>query len=136
MNWKREILALVFGMLIILIIFGDALQGDNAGNLDTVFGQAYGHLMDVIYPLASILVFLLYGKFKGGIKIHIANILLFLVFLVGLSLIQFDDFFVLFHHTITLPWVWWTTVRWCFLFISVGSFFAFGWVSGKLQNRQ
>jgi hypothetical protein len=136
MNWKRESLALVFGMLIVPIIFGDTLQGNRAGNLDTVFGQTYGHLMDVIYPFASIVVFLLYGKSKGGIQIHIASILLFLAFLAGLSIIQFDDFFVLLNHPITLPWVWWTTARWCYLFISTGSFFAFGWVSGKLKSRQ
>ena len=135
MSWKKEILSLVFGMLVILIIFGDALQGDRAGNLDTVFGQSYGHLMDVIYPLASIVVFLLYGKAKGSLQIHVATILLFLVFFEGLSIIQFDDFFVLFGHPIILPWVWWTTARWCYLFMSVGSFLAFGWVSGKLKDR-
>jgi hypothetical protein len=136
MNWKRETLALVFGMLIVLIIFGDALQGDRAGNLDTVFGETYGHLMDVIYPFASIVVFLLYGKSKRGIQIRMATILLFLAFLAGLSIIQFDDFFVLLNHPITLPWIWWTTARWCFLFISAGSFFAFGWVCNKLSSRQ
>ena len=62
MNWKSESLALVFGMLIILIIFGDAAQVSWVGNLDTIFGLTYWHLMDVIYHLASIMVFLLYGK--------------------------------------------------------------------------
>ncbi len=135
MNWKKESLALVFGMLIVLIIFGDALQGDRAGNLDTVFGETYGHLIDVIYPLASIIVFLLYGKSKGGIQIHPATILSFLAFLVGLIIIQFDDIFVVLNHPITLPWVYWTTARWCYLFIASGSFFAFGWACSKLKSR-
>jgi hypothetical protein len=136
MNWKRDCIPLVFGMLIVLIIFGDSMQVGKVGNLDTVFGETYWRLMDVIYPLASIILFLLYGKLKGGIKIHFATLLSFVAFLAGLSIIQFDDIFVLMNHPIMLPWSYWTAARWCFLFIAPASFFTFGWLCGLLNRRQ
>ena len=49
-GWKSEVLALVFGMFVILIIFGDAMPNEWVGNLDTIFGQTYWPLMDIIYP--------------------------------------------------------------------------------------
>jgi hypothetical protein len=135
MNWKREIPALVFGMLIILVIFGDAAAVRGVGNLDTVFGTSYWPLMDVIYPLASIAVFLLYGQSKGGIQIQVVTILAFLALLAGLLIIQFDDIFQLFNHPITLPQVYWTTARWLYLFISIGSFLTFGQACQRLKAR-
>lgn len=134
MNRKSEGLALLFGMLIVLIIFGDGMPIEGVGNLDTIFGQTFWPLMDVVYPLASITVFLLYGRSKGGLKIHPASILLFLAFLVGLLVIQFDDVFVLLNHPITLPWVYWTAARWFYFFVSTGSFLTFGWLSNKQKN--
>jgi hypothetical protein len=135
MSWKSESLALVFGMLMVLIIFGDALPGDRIGNLDTIFGEAYWRLMDVIYPLASMVLFLLYGKVKGGIQIHFATILPFLAFLAGILIIQFDDIFVVLNHPVKLPELYWTAARWSYLFLSSASFFVFGWVCSKLKSR-
>ena len=61
---KSDFLAMLFGMVMILIIFGDSLPVPNAGNLDTIFGKTWWPTMDVIYPLASIVIFLFYGNRK------------------------------------------------------------------------
>ena len=56
------ILSLVFGMLLILMDFGDHSPFSVAvGNLDQIFGPSMWHPVEVIYPLASIAVFLLFG---------------------------------------------------------------------------
>jgi hypothetical protein len=126
MNWKSESFALVFGMLIILIIFGDAAQVSWVGNLDTIFGLTYWHLMDVIYPLASIVVFLLYGSSKGRLRLRGTSILLLIAFLIAIFIMQLDDVFVVLNHPIELPAVYWTTARWVYLFTAITTFFAFG----------
>jgi hypothetical protein len=126
MNWKSESLALVFGMLIIFMIFGDAAHFDWVGNLDTIFGLRYWHLMDVLYPLTSIVVFLLYGKSKGSLHFRRTSIRLFVVFLIAIVIMQFDDIFVVFNHPIILPDIYWTTDRCLYLFTAITTFFAFG----------
>jgi len=70
MNWKSEGLALAFGMLIILLVFGDATQISWVGNLDIIFGLTYWRILKAIYPVASIAVFLLYGKSKGTMQFN------------------------------------------------------------------
>ncbi len=62
MSIKSEIFALFFGVLLILVTFGDdhfgaTLSGVGIGNPDTVFGISFWPVLDVIYPLASIAVF-------------------------------------------------------------------------------
>ena len=44
------------------------------GNLDTIFGIGAWQLLDVAYPVASIAVFLLYGRAKGGLRISALTI--------------------------------------------------------------
>ena len=126
MNWKSESLALVFGVLIILIIFGDAAQVSWVGNLDTIFGLTYWHLMDVIYPLASIMVFLLYGKSKGSLGFRRGSILLFIAFVIAIVVMQLDDAFVVLRHPIELPDAYWPIARCLYLFTAITTFFAFG----------
>ena len=126
MNWKQESLALIFGMLIILIIFGDSTSVQGVGNLDAAFGEAFWPWTDVLYPLASIVVFLLYGKSRGNLRVNTASVLAFLALLAGLLIIQFDDIFELVNHHITLPWSYWTAARCSYLVVSIGSFLAFG----------
>ncbi len=141
MNWKRDGLTLIFGMLVMLIIFGDQVHVNSPGapeyigNLDTVFGTPWWPLMDVIYPSASISTFLLYGKLKGGIKINRTSILLFVVFLIGLVIIQGDDFLQIINHPLDLPDTYWAAARWCYVFISEGSFLAFGSICEKQTDR-
>jgi len=125
-NLRSEILTLVFGMLIILIIFGDAGQADWVGNLDTIFGLGLGHLMDVIYPVAAVSVFLLYGKSKGALRVKAANIWLFLIFLAAIIIMQVDDIFVVFNNTRVFPEVYWIIVRCVFFAASTSTFFLFG----------
>ena len=126
LSWKSEALSVVFGMLIILIIFGDEMSIHWVGNLDTIFGPELSPLMDVIYPLASIIVFLWHGKLKGAIQFRFRSNLLFLMFIASIILIQFDDIFVVFNHPITLPDVYWTTARLLYFIIALGTFFTFG----------
>lgn len=126
MDWKSEILALVFGVLIILIIFGDAAQLSWVGNLDTIFGVTYSSLMDIIYPLASIVIFFLYGKTKGNLDLKLRSIVLFVAFLIAILIMQFDDIFEVLNHPIILPVIYWTIARWVYLFTALTTFFAFG----------
>lgn len=125
-GWKSEGLALIFGMLVVLIVFGDALPGDRVGNLDTVFGQGLWPVMDVVYPLASILVFLYYGRLKGTVRLRSPSGWILMIFLISLTLIQLDDFFVVINHPIVLPDTCWTAVRWLYLIIAPGAFLVFG----------
>lgn len=134
-NWKSEGLALVFGMLVTLMIFGDAMPIQWVGNLDTVFGLRWWPAMDLIYPLASIIVFLLYGRSKGVIRLNFRSVLYFLILLVGLALMQFDDAFALFQHPITLPNTYWTIARWLYFILAPSSFLLFGLECEKSKTR-
>ncbi len=128
-NRWNEIWAFIFGLLVILEIFGDQVlvKGvEVAGNLDTIFGTTFWPLMDLLYPLASIAVFLLYGRAKGGIRFNTKSILSLFGFLAAIVIMQFDDFFVVFRNTITLPGLYWTLARLVYLFAATGTFFAFG----------
>ncbi|HXQ91806.1 MAG TPA: hypothetical protein VN739_02275 [Nitrososphaerales archaeon] len=62
MNFKPVILSLAFGTLLILMDFNDnSPLSLGIGNLDQIFGPSMWHAVEVIYPLASIAVFLLFG---------------------------------------------------------------------------
>ena len=65
MGIKSEFLTLTFGGLLILVTFGDDHLANNIGNLDTIFGLHLWPVLDIVYPIASIGVFLLYGYVKG-----------------------------------------------------------------------
>jgi hypothetical protein len=60
-----------------LITFGDSHLAGNVGNLDTIFGLIFWRLLDVVYPVASVVVFLLYGREKHGMKIDLRSALIF-----------------------------------------------------------
>ena len=91
MGLKSEIIALTFGILLILLTFGDAHLVGSVGNLDTIFGLAFWKPLDVVYSLASIVVFLLYGKVKGGLRFNVVTMLVLLSYLFALALISLDD---------------------------------------------
>ena len=56
------ILSLMFGILIILKDFSDSSPlSKSIGNLDQIFGTGMWYPLEVIYPIASIAVFLLFG---------------------------------------------------------------------------
>ena len=59
MGLRSEITAFTFGVLLILVTFGDAHLSGTVGNLDTTFGLVLWKPLDALYVLASIAVFLL-----------------------------------------------------------------------------
>jgi len=131
---KSEALALVFGMLIILITFGDNRVNLLVGNLDNIFGPSFWRFLDVLCPLASIIVFLLYGKVRGGLRIHVLPILLFLIFVMSLAMIIIDDIFVVLHISIKWPDIYWSIAQWVYPFLAASSFLASGWISARLNG--
>ena len=123
---KSEALALVFGALLILLTFGDAHLANNVGNLDVIFGRDTWSLLDVMYPLASIVVFLLYGRVKGGLRISVLTVSLFVSYLVVLALVCLDDISILLHLSIVLSKDYWVIVEWLYPLYSIVALFAFG----------
>jgi hypothetical protein len=123
---KKEILALTFGMLIILITFGDSHLVSQVGNLDTIFGLAYWRLFDVVYPVASVMVFLLYGKEKGGLKINLLTVLIFSSYLGALALICLDDIGIVLNLSIVPPVEYWVIMEWLYPIYAVIAFALFG----------
>ena len=126
MGLKSEIIALTFGVLLILLTFGDAHLVGTVGNLDTIFGLALWKPLDALYVLASIAVFLLYGKVKGGLRFNVATMLVFLSYLFALALISLDDIALVLNLQITLPKDYWIAVEWFYPIYSSIAFFIFG----------
>ena len=126
MGLKSEIIALTFGALLVLLTFGDSPLAHNVGNLDTIFGHDLWKPLDVMYPLASIAVFLLYGKAKGSLKFNVATMLVFLSYLFALALISLDDIALVLNLQITLPKDYWIAVEWFYPICSSIAFFIFG----------
>ena len=126
MRLKSEILALVFGALVILLTFGDSHLVRYIGNLDTIFGLAFWKPLDVLYLLASIAVFLLYGKVKGGLRFNVVTMLVFISYLFALALISLDDIVLVLNLQITLSKDYWIAVEWFYPIYSSIAFFIFG----------
>ncbi len=126
MSLKTEILTLAFGMLVILVTFGDAHLAWQVGNLDTIFGLAFWRLLDTAYPLLSITVFLLYGREKGGIKINPLTIGIFVTYLVALTLINIDDIALVLNLVIMPARSYWVAMEWFYPIYSIIAFFIFG----------
>ena len=68
MGFRNEVFALAFGVLLVLVTFGDNHLGSihtaQLGNLDAIFGLVLWPAIDLIYSLATVAVFLLYGWSK------------------------------------------------------------------------
>jgi len=125
MSLKSEILALVFGVLLILLTFGDAHLDQNVGNLDIIFGHAFWPLSDVAYALASVVVFLFYGRVYGGFRINVLTVGMFLTYLVALALISLDDIAAVLHISLTLTRDYWVVAEWFYPIYSSIAFFIF-----------
>lgn len=123
---KSELIALAFGMLLILETFGDAPLVWHIGNLDTIFGLAFWQFLDTMYPIASIAVFLLYGKAKGGIRINMVTVGLFASYIFALMLMSFDDVIIGLHLSIMLTKSYWAAIQWFYPIYSIIAFFLFG----------
>jgi hypothetical protein len=126
MSWKSDVIALVFGMLLILVTFNDSHLAGNVGNLDSIFGHGAWQLLDVAYALCSIVVFLLYGLAKGGLRFNVRTIAVFLSFLVASALISIDDIAFVLHLSIALPKSYWVAVEWFYPIYSILALFVFG----------
>jgi hypothetical protein len=126
MGSKSEITALTFGVLLILLTFGDAHLVGYVGNLDTIFGLAFWKPLDALYPLASIVVFLLYGKAKGGLRFNAVTVLVFLSYLFALALISLDDIALDLNLQINLSNGYWIAVELFYPIYSSIAFFIFG----------
>jgi len=126
MGSKTEITAVCFGMLLILLTFGDAHLVGWVGNLDTIFGLALWKPVDVFYPLASILVFLLYGKLRGSLRPNLPTALIFISYLFALALISLDDISQVLSLHLTMSRDYWIAVEWFYPLYSIIAFFLFG----------
>jgi hypothetical protein len=113
-------------MLLILETFGDAPLVWYIGNLDTIFGLALWQFLDITYPVASIAVFLLYGKAKGGIRINKVTVSLFASYLFALALMSLDDVIIYLQLPIVLTKTYWTAIQWFYPIFSIIAFFLFG----------
>jgi hypothetical protein len=132
-NLKSEVLALLFGALIILINFGDDQTNPKIGNLDTMFGLGLWPLMDTIFLVSTIIIFLAYGKAKnsGKLRFTAKTALPLVVYLSALSTISIDDFSQLLNVNLTLPETYWIIMMWLFPIISLLAFFSFGEANKK-----
>jgi hypothetical protein len=132
LSLKSEVLTFFFGLLLVLVTFGDSrfhigTVGVSIGNLDSVLGQRLWPVLDVVYPLATIVVFLLYGWSKQGmLRISSRTVFLFLSFLAVLALIVIDDITNSFRLTIHLPQLYWSIVSLVYPIYSAFAFFLFG----------
>ena len=126
MGLKGEIIALAFGALLISLTFGDSHLVSYVGNLDTIFGLALWKPLDVMYPLASITVFLLYGKVKGGLKFNTVAMLAFLSYLCALVSISLDDISLVLDLHLTLSKDYWIAIEWFYPIYSSIAFLIFG----------
>jgi hypothetical protein len=97
--------------------------------LDAIFGHAFWPLIDIAYPLASVVVFLLYGKVKGGLRISPLTISIFFTYLAALGLISLDDITAFLHIPITLTKDYWVSIEWFYPVYSSIAFFMFGRVN-------
>ena len=122
-------------MLLILVTFGDDYLRPFIGNLDTIFGLALWPVLDVIYPLASIVVFLTYGWLKGnGLKFNAVNSFLLISYLAVLLLVNIDDILKVFRISNTLPNIYWNVIMWIYPIYSALVFLMFGKRQEKLKS--
>jgi hypothetical protein len=135
MGLKSEIIVLAFGVLLVLLTFGDAHSVGYVGNLDSIFGLAFWKPLDVLYVLASIVVFLLYGKVKGGLRFNVVTVLVFLSYLFALALISLDDIVLVLNLQITLSKSYWIAVEWFYPIYSSIAFFIFGRANERAREN-
>ena len=133
---KTEALALLFGALVVLLDFGDNHMGPNIGNLDTIFGLRLWPLMDVIYPLAALLIFLAYGQAKGNGKSNLSlkAVAPLAVFLLALFLVCVDDFSDVLNLGLKFPETYWIAAMWLYPVISILAFIRFGQLNETINK--
>ena len=111
----------------ILITFGDAQIAWYIGNLDTIFGLTFWRALDVVYPAATIAVFLLYGWTKGGrLRINWATSVLFVSFLAVLALMNIDDIGIVLNLAVEPSKAYWVAISWIYPIYAAVAFLLFG----------
>ena len=134
MGLKTEVLAFAFGILLLLLTFGDnhnIVTELTVGNLDNILGYTLWPVLDVIYPLATVAVLLLYCSSKGANLRTKHSIFLILTFLAALALMDIDDIFiglnmVGFQFTINPPVGYWIAISWVYPIYAAIVFFLLG----------
>jgi hypothetical protein len=137
LKFKTEALAFLFGALVILLTFGDNRIGPNIGNLDTIFGLRLWPIMDIIYPLASILIFFAYGqaKNKENPERDTKGLLPLAIYLVALFLLSIDDVSDILNLGLKFPEAYWIAVMWLYPIISFLTFFSYGQANEKQSSN-
>jgi hypothetical protein len=141
LNFKPMILSIVFGILLILMDFGDHSPFSVAvGNLDQIFGPRTWYPVEVIYPAASIAVFLLFGitcrnigikeakstKRPETIYLILFGMLSFLIYLLLLALDDLDDISKILKLHMILGANYWFAMEAIYPIGSIILFLAFG----------
>ena len=123
-------------MLVILLNFGDDHITRTIGNLDVIFGHQLWPIVDVIYPLASVLLFLAYGQAKGNGKLRFTakTLLPLATYLISVLLISVDDIFQFLNFGFKFPELYWIVVMWLYPVISFFSFFIYGYANEKANT--
>jgi hypothetical protein len=81
-------------------------------------------------------VFLLYGKVKGGgLRFNAVTVLVFLSYLFALALISLDDIILVLRLQTTLPKDYWIPVEWFYPIYSSIAFFIFGKANESEKKR-
>jgi len=83
--------------------FRDFHLASNVGNLDIIFGFTLWRVLDITYPVLSIVVFLMYDREKHDLKTNLHSAVIFAGFLVLLALICLDDSAIVLNVTIEPP---------------------------------
>ena len=139
MGLKSELLAFTFGIFIILVTFGDThpiIPGLLIGNLDTMLGLQLWPILDVIYPLATIAVFLVYAKSKGITPKTKTPLFLTITLLIALALMNIDDIFIGLNHIglqtpANLTSTYWIAISWIYPTTAAATLFLIGKQSKK-----
>jgi hypothetical protein len=94
--------------------------------------------MDVIYPLASILIFLAYGEAKGNgdLRFNVGTVLPLTAYALALFLNCIDDVSLVLNLGLTLPETYWIAVLWLYPVISFFAFFSFGQANEKAAIKK
>ena len=118
-----------------MITFGDSHLIGVVGNLDTMFGLAYWRVLDVLLPVLSVLVFLLYGKFKGGFRFNLFTAAAFVSYLVVLGLVTLDDVALILNFSVELTIDYWLIIEWVYPLVSILAFFSFGRANQSKEEK-
>ena len=92
--------------------------------------------MDVIYPLASIIVFIAYAqtKLKANWRFDAKAIVPIAAYIIVLFLISVDDISDILNLGLRLPETYWILMMWLYPIISFLTFFSYGQANEKTRE--